>query len=235
MVVCAEKGDTKVYALASVVAKGVSVSPAYQVVLPGDEVTLIANSVNGGELKWEMGENKQDSSLKDGTNNKCTYKAGKKAAKLNLNLERVTVTDEKGASGEALILIPNSSMSGKITVSYDNVPADSVKLIYTVVVMQPALDENGDQIYDEDDNPVFGEKEVTLTGSEANWTAVETGGATFDKKTGILTSAPGVGDGFAVIRVAYTEGSNQFRSAIVIPLPLRTYQKTILEAYSPER
>ncbi len=235
VVVCAEKGDTKVYARASVVAKGVSVSPAYQVVQPGTSVTLTANSVNGGELKWDMGGNKQGSSLTKVTNNEYTYKAGKKTAKLNVNLERVTVTDEKGASGEALILIPNSSMSGKITVSYDNIPADSVKLVYTVLIKTPELDENGDQIYDEDDNPVFGENEVTLSGSQANWTAVETGGATFDKKTGILTSASGVGDGFAVIRVTYTEGSNQFRSAIVIPLPLSTYQKTILEAYSPER
>ncbi|WP_274370253.1 hypothetical protein [Morganella morganii] len=235
VVVCAEKGDTKVYALASVIAKGVSVSPAYQVVQPGKEIKLTAKSVNGGELKWDMGENKQGSSLTKVTNNEYSYKAGKKVAKLNLNLERVTVTDEKGASGEALILIPNSPMAGKITVSYDNVPAYSVKLIYTVVIMVPALDENGDQIYDEDDNPVFEEKEVELTGKEANWTAVETGGATFDKKTGILTSAPGVGDGFAVIRVAYTQDTTQYRSAIVIPLPLSTYKKTILEAYSPEQ
>lgn len=235
VVVCAEKGDTKVYVLASVIAKGVSVSPAYQVVQPGKEVKLTAHSVNGGELKWDMGENKQGSSLTKITNNEYTYKAGKKVAKLNLNLERVTVTDEKGASGEALILIPNTSMSGKITVSSDNVPADSVKLIYTVVVMTPKLDEDGNPIYDEDDNPVFEEKEKELTGSQANWTAVETGGATFDKKTGILTSAPGVGDGFAVIRVAYTEGTSQFRSAIVIPLPLSTYKKTILAAYSPEQ
>ena len=235
VVVCAEKGDTKVYALASVIAKGVSVSPAYQVVQPGKEIKLTANSVNGGELKWDMGENKQGSSLTKVTNNEYTYKAGKKVAKLNLNLERVTVTDEKGASGEALILIPNSSMAGKITVSYDNVPADSVKLIYTVVVQAPKLDENGDQIYDEDDNPVFEEKEVVASGKGLNWTAVETGGAMFDKKTGILTSAPGVGDGFAVIRVAYTEGTTQYRSAIVIPLPLSTYKKTILEAYSPEQ
>ncbi|MBA5809100.1 hypothetical protein F9883_14615 [Morganella morganii] len=235
VVVCAEKGDTKVYALASVIAKGVSISPAYQVVQPGKEIKLTANSVNGGELKWDMGENKQGSSLTKVTNNEYTYKAGKKVAKLNLNLERVTVTDEKGASGEALILIPNSPMAGKVTVSYDNVPADSVKLIYTVVIMVPALDENGDQIYDEDDNPVFEEKESQLTGKEANWTAVETGGATFDKKTGILTSAPGVGDGFAVIRVAYTKDTTQYRSAIVIPLPLSTYKKTILEAYSPEQ
>ncbi|MBW5407611.1 hypothetical protein ACISK3_11990 [Morganella morganii] len=235
VVVCAEKGDTKVYALASVVAKGVSVSPAYQVVQPGKAVKLTANSVNGGELKWDMGKNKQGSSLTKVTNNEYTYQAGKKVAKLNVNLERVTVTDEKGASGEALILIPNSSMSGKITVSYDNVPADSVKLIYTVVIKTPELDEDGNQIYDEDDNLVFGEKEVELTGSKANWAAVETGGATFDKKTGILTSAPGVGDGFAVIRVTYTESTNQYRSAIVIPLPLSTYQKTILEAYSPEQ
>lgn len=126
-------------------------------------------------------------------------------------------------------------MSGKITVSYDNVPADSVKLIYTVVIMVPELDENGDQVYDDDDNPVFEEKEVELTGRQANWTAVETGGATFDKKKGILTSAPGVGDGFAVIRVAYTEGTTQHRSAVVIPLPLSTYKKTILQAYSPEQ
>lgn len=235
VVVCAEKGDTKVYALASVIAKGVSISPAYQVVQPDKTVKLTANSVNGGELKWDMGKNKQGSSLTKVINNEYTYKAGKKVAKLNLNLERVTVTDENGASGEALILIPNSSISGKITVSYDNVPADSVKLIYTVVVMTPALDENGDQIYDEDDNPVFEEKEVELTGRKANWTAVETGGATFDQKTGILTSAPGVGDGFAVIRVAYTEGTTQYRSAIVIPLPLSTYKKTILQAYSPEQ
>ncbi|MET4862401.1 hypothetical protein [Morganella morganii] len=235
VVVCAEKGDTKVYALASVIAKGVSISPAYQVVLPGKEIKLTANSVNGGELKWDMGENKQGSSLTKVTNNEYTYKAGKKVAKLNLNLERVTVTDEKGASGEALILIPNSSMAGKITVSYDNVPADSVKLIYTVVISVPALDENGDQIYDEDDNPVFEDQEVELTGSKANWTAVETGGATFDKKTGILTSAPGVGDGFAVIRVAYTKDTTQYRSAIAIPLPLSTYKRTILEAYSPEQ
>ncbi|EPL8095213.1 hypothetical protein PN925_002928 [Morganella morganii] len=235
VVVCAEKGDTKVYALASVIAKGVSVSPAYQVVQPGKEIKLAANSVNGGELKWDMGANKQGSSLTKVTNNEYTYKAGKKVAKLNLNLERVTVTDEKGASGEALILIPNSTMAGKVTVSYDNVPADSVKLIYTVVIQVPKLDENGDQIYDEDDNPEFDEKEVELTGSQANWTAVETGGATFDKKTGILTSAPGVGDGFAVIRVAYTKDTTQYRSAIVIPLPLSTYKKTILEAYSPEQ
>ncbi|MGL4171700.1 hypothetical protein ABQJ53_15935 [Morganella morganii] len=235
VVVCAEKGDTKVYALASVIAKGVSVSPAYQVVQPGKEIKLAANSVNGGELKWDMGANKQGSSLTKVTNNEYTYKAGKKVAKLNLNLERVTVTDEKGASGEALILIPNSTMAGKVTVSYDNVPADSVKLIYTVVIQVPRLDENGDQIYDEDDNPEFDEKEVELTGSQANWTAVETGGATFDKKTGILTSAPGVGDGFAVIRVAYTKDTTQYRSAIVIPLPLSTYKKTILEAYSPEQ
>ncbi|EMQ4856728.1 hypothetical protein AAIB78_001332 [Morganella morganii] len=235
VVVCAEKGDTKVYALASVIAKGVSVSPAYQVVLPGKEIKLTANSVNDGELKWDMGENKQGSSLTKITNNEYTYKAGEKVGKLNMNLERVTVTDEKGKSGEALILIPNTSMSGKITVSYDNVPADSVKLIYTVVIKVPSLDENGDQIYDEDDNPVFEEKEVELTGSQANWTAVETGGATFDKKTGILTSAPGVGDGFAVIRVAYTKETTQYRSAIVIPLPLNTYKKTILEAYSPEQ
>lgn len=60
VVVCAEKGDTKVYALASVIAKGVSVSPAYQVVQPGKEITLTAHSVNGGELKWDMGKNNKD-------------------------------------------------------------------------------------------------------------------------------------------------------------------------------
>lgn len=235
VVVCAEKGDTKVYALASVIAKGVSISPAYQVVQPNEEIKLTANSVNGGELKWDMGENKQGSSLTKVTNNEYIYKAGKMVAKLNLNLERVTVTDETGTSGEALLLIQNSMMSGKITVSYDGVPADSVKLVYTVVVSTPKLDENGDPIYDEDGNLVFDEKEIELTGRQANWVAVETGGATFDKQTGILTSAPGVGDGFAVIRVTYTKETTQYRSAIVIPLPLSTYKKTILEAYSPEQ
>ncbi|GEM_PF-6554402 len=235
VVVCAEKGDTKVYALASVIAKGVSISPAYQVVQPNEEIKLTANSVNGGELKWDMGENKQGSSLTKVTNNEYIYKAGKMVAKLNLNLERVTVTDETGTSGEALLLIQNSMVSGKITVSYDGVPADSVKLVYTVVVSTPKLDENGDPIYDEDGNPAFDEKEIELTGRQANWVAVETGGATFDKQTGILTSAPGVGDGFAVIRVTYTKETTQYRSAIVIPLPLSTYKKTILGVYSPEQ
>ncbi|WP_338857139.1 hypothetical protein WEU31_04575 [Morganella morganii] len=235
VVVCAEKGDTKVYALASVIMKGVSVSPTYYIVQPNSEIKLTANSVNGGELTWDMGENKQGSSLTKVTNNEYTYKAGKMVAKLNLNLERVTVTDEKGASGEALILIPNSTMTGKITVSYDNVPADSVKLIYTVIISDIALDENGDPIYDDDGNLVFEEKEVVASGKGLNWAAVETGGATFDKATGILTSAPGVGDGFAVIRVTYTVDRTQYRSAIVIPLPLSTYKKTILAAYSPEQ
>lgn len=48
VVVCAEKGDTKVYALVSVLAHSVNISPAYQVILPGKSSALTAESLNQG-------------------------------------------------------------------------------------------------------------------------------------------------------------------------------------------
>ncbi|OBU06485.1 hypothetical protein, partial [Morganella psychrotolerans] len=54
VVVCAEQGDTKVYALVSVLAHSVNISPAYQVILPGKSSALTAESLNSGELTWTL-------------------------------------------------------------------------------------------------------------------------------------------------------------------------------------
>ncbi|OBU13191.1 hypothetical protein, partial [Morganella psychrotolerans] len=54
VVVCAEKWDTKVYALVSVLAHSVNISPAYQVILPGKSSALTAESLNSGELTWTL-------------------------------------------------------------------------------------------------------------------------------------------------------------------------------------
>ncbi|MEM8209541.1 hypothetical protein Q4R65_18875, partial [Morganella morganii] len=215
VVVCAEKGDTKVYALASVLAHSVNISPAYQVILPGKSSALTAQSLNGGELTWTLAENPQGSTLTKVSNNEYTYKAGKKNKKLKLNLERVSVTDETGTTTEAMILVRNVLLTGYIRVSYDNVPKNSVQLTY----------------FSDPEDP-----ETAMPADEVEWTLLESGGATLDTETGILSCKQATDNGFAVISTKYLdEDEGALHCAIAIPLPLNTYKETILATYSPEQ
>lgn len=215
VVVCAEKGYTKVYALASVLAHSVNISPAYQVILPGKSSALTAQSLNGGKLTWTLADNPQGSALTKVSNNEYTYKAGKKNKKLKLNLERVSVTDETGTTTEAMILVRNVLLTGYIRVSYDNVPENSVQLTY----------------FSDPEDP-----ETAMPADEVEWTLLESGGATLDTETGILSCKQATDNGFAVISTKYLdEDEGALYCAIAIPLPLNTYKKTILAAYSPEQ
>ncbi len=215
VVVCAEKGDTKVYALASVLAHSVNISPAYQVILPGKSATLKAESLNGGTLTWSLADNQQGSTLTKVSNNEYTYKAGKKNKKLKLNLERVSVTDETGSVTEAMILVRNVPLTGYIRVSYDNMPENSVQLTY---------------FPDPDD------AETSILPGEMTWTLLESGGATLDTETGILSCKQAKDNGFAVISTKYLdEDEGALNCAIAIPLPLNTYKETILTTYSAEQ
>ncbi|MEY0256494.1 hypothetical protein AB7X32_22420 [Morganella morganii] len=215
VVVCAEKGDTKVYALASVLAHSVNISPAYQVILPGKSSALTAQSLNGGELTWTLADNPQGSALTKVSNNEYTYTAGKKNKKLKLNLERVSVTDETGTTTEAMILVRNVLLTGYIRVSYDNVPENSVQLTY----------------FSDPEDP-----ETAMPADEVEWTLLESGGATLDTETGILSCKQATDNGFAVISTKYLdEDEGALHCAIAIPLPLNTYKETILSAYSPEQ
>lgn len=215
VVVCAEKGDTKVYALASVLAHSVNISPAYQVILPGKSATLKAESLNGGTLTWTLADNPQGSALTKVSNNEYTYKAGKKNKKLKLNLERISVTDETGTTTEAMILVRNVLLTGYIRVSYDNVPENSVQLTY----------------FSDPEDP-----ETAMPADEVEWTLLESGGATLDTATGILSCKQATDNGFAVISTKYLdEDEGAIYCAIAIPLPLNTYKKTILAAYSQEQ
>lgn len=215
VVVCAEKGDTKVYALASVLAHSVNISPAYQVILPGKSATLTAEALNGGTLTWSLADNSQGSTLTKVSNNEYTYKAGKKNKKLKLNLERVSVTDETGTTTEAMILVRNVLLTGYIRVSYDHVPENSVQLTY---------------FSDPED------AETAMPADEVEWTLLESGGATLDTETGILSCKQATDNGFAVISTKYLdEDEGALYCAIAIPLPLNTYKETILAVYSPEQ
>ncbi len=215
VVVCAEKGDTKVYALASVLAHSVNISPAYQVILPGKSSALTAESLNGGELTWTLADNPQGSALTKVSNNEYTYTAGKKNKKLKLNLERVSVTDKTGTTTEAMILVRNVPLTGYLRVSYDNVPENSVQLTY---------------FPDPDDT------ETAIPADDIEWTVLESGGATLDTETGILSCSQPTDNSFAVISTKYLdEDEGALYCAIAIPLPLNTYKETILAAYSPEQ
>ncbi|MEM8209565.1 hypothetical protein Q4R65_18995 [Morganella morganii] len=215
VVVCAEKGDTKVYALASVLAHSVNISPAYQVILPGKSSALTAQSLNGGELTWTLADNPQGSTLTKVSNNEYTYTAGKKNKKLKLNLERVSVADETGTTTEAMILVRNVLLTGYIRVSYDNVPENSVQLTY----------------FSDPEDP-----ETAMPADEVEWTLLESGGATLDTETGILSCKQATDNGFAVISTKYLdEDEGALHCAIAIPLPLNTYKETILATYSPEQ
>ncbi|EMO4163178.1 hypothetical protein [Morganella morganii] len=215
VVVCAEKGDTKVYALASVLAHSVNISPAYQVIAPGKSSTLTANSLNGGDLTWTLADNPQDSTLTKVSNNEYTYTAGKRNKKLKLNLERISVTDETGTTTEAMILVRNVPLTGYLRVSYDNVPENSVQLTY---------------FPDPDDT------ETAIPADEIEWTVLESGGATLDPETGILSCSQPADNSFAVISTKYLdEDEGALYCVIAIPLPLNTYKETILAAYSPEQ
>ncbi|EMO4163177.1 hypothetical protein [Morganella morganii] len=215
VVVCAEKGDTKVYALASVLAHSVNISPAYQVILPGKSSALTAESLNDGELTWTLADNPQGSALTKVSNNEYTYTAGKKNKKLKLNLERVSVTDKTGTTTEAMILVRNVLLTGYIRVSYNNMPENSVQLTY----------------FPDPDNA-----ETAIPADEIEWTVLESGGATLDTETGILSCNQPTDNGFAVISTKYLdEDEGALYCAIAIPLPLNTYKETILAAYSPEQ
>lgn len=215
VVVCAEKGDTKVYALASVLAHSVNISPAYQVILPGKSSILTAESLNGGELTWTLADNAQNSTLTKVSNNEYTYTAGKRNKKLKLNLERISVTDETGTTTEAMILVRNVLLTGCLRVSYDNVPENSVQLTY---------------FPDPDDT------ETAIPADEIEWTVLESGGATLDPETGILSCSQPTDNSFAVISTKYLdEDEGALYCVIAIPLPLNTYKETILAAYSPEQ
>ncbi|SHM67185.1 hypothetical protein [Morganella morganii] len=215
VVVCAEKGDTKVYALASVLAHSVNISPAYQVILAGKSSALTAQSLHGGELTWTLADNPQGSTLTKVSNNEYTYTAGKKNKKLKLNLERVSVTDETGTTTEAMILVRNVLLTGYIRVSYDKVPENSVQLTY---------------FSDPED------QETAMPADEVEWTLLESGGATLDTETGILSCKQATDNGFAVITTKYLdEDEGALHCAIAIPLPLNIYKETILAAYSPEQ
>ncbi|MEY0256106.1 hypothetical protein AB7X32_20285 [Morganella morganii] len=215
VVVCAEKGDAKVYALVSVLAHSVNISPAYQVILPGKSSALTAQSLNGGELTWTLAENPQGSALTKVSNNEYTYKAGKKNKKLKLNLERISVTDETGTTTEAMILVRNVLLTGYIRVSYNNVPENSVQLTY----------------FSDPEDP-----ETAMPADEVEWTLLESGGATLDTETGILSCKQATDNGFAVISTKYLdEDEGALYCAIAIPLPLNTYKETILATYSPEQ
>ncbi|EDV0150078.1 hypothetical protein XL31_005162, partial [Salmonella enterica subsp. enterica] len=208
VVVCAEKGDTKVYALVSVLAHSVNISPAYQVILPGKSSTLTANSLNGGDMTWTLADNPQGSTLTKVSNNEYTYTAGKKNKKLKLNLERISVTDETGTTTEAMILVRNVLLTGYLRVSYDNVPENSVQLTYF-----PAPDD----------------AETTIPADEIEWTLLESGGATLDTETGILSCSQPTDNSFAVISTKYLdEDEGALYCVIAIPLPLNTYKETIL-------
>ncbi|MET4877770.1 hypothetical protein L9G70_09885 [Morganella morganii] len=215
VVVCAEKGDTKVYALVSVLAHSVNISPAYQVILPGKSSALTAESLNGGELTWTLADNAQNSTLTKVSNNEYTYTAGKRNTKLKLNLERVSVTDKTGTTTEAMILVRNVLLTGYVRVSYDNVPENSVQLTY---------------FPDPDD------AETAIPADDIEWTVLESGGATLDPETGILSCNQATDNGFAVISTKYLdEDEGALYCVIAIPLPLNTYKETILAAYSPEQ
>lgn len=215
VVVCAEKGDNKVYALVSVLAHSVNISPAYQVILPGKSSALTAESLNSGELTWTLADNAQNSTLTKVSNNEYTYTAGKKNKKLKLNLERVSVTDKTGTTTEAMILVRNVLLTGYIRASYDNVPENSVQLTY----------------FPDPDNA-----ETAIPADEVEWTLLEPGGATLDTETGILSCKQATDNGFAVISTKYLdEDEGALYCAIAIPLPLNTYKETILAAYSPEQ
>lgn len=215
VVICAEKGDTKVYALASVLAHSVNISPAYQVILPGKSSSLTAQSLNGGELTWTLADNPQGSTLTKVSNNEYTYKAGKKNKKLKLNLERISVTDETGTTTEAMILVRNVLLTGYIRVSYDNMPDNSVQLTY---------------FPDPDD------AESAIPAEDTVWTVLESGGATLDHETGILSCGEATDNGFAVISTKYLdEDEGALNCVIAIPLPLNTYKETILASYSADQ
>ena len=215
VVVCAEKGDTKVYALVSVLAHSVNISPAYQVILPGKSSALTAESLNGGELTWTLADNAQNSTLTKVSNNEYTYTAGKKNKKLKLNLERISVTDKTGTTTEAMILVRNVLLTGYIRASYDNMPENSVQFTY---------------FPDPDD------AESAIPADDIEWTVLESGGATLDTETGILSCNQATDNGFAVISTKYLdEDEGALYCVIAIPLPLNTYKETILAAYSPEQ
>ena len=215
VVVCAEKGDTKVYALVSVLAHSVNISPAYQVILPGKSSALTAESLNPGELTWTLADNPQGSALTKVSNNEYTYTAGKKNKKLKLNLERISVTDGTGTTTEAMILVRNVLLTGYIRASYDNMPENSVQLTY----------------FPDPENA-----ETAIPADEVEWTLLESGGATLDPETGILSCKQATDNGFAVISTKYfDEDEGALYCAIAIPLPLNTYKETILAAYSPEQ
>lgn len=216
VVVCAEKGDTKVYALASVLAHSVNISPMYQSVAPLKSATLVAESLNGGELTWTLADNPQGSTLTKISNNEYTYTAGKRNAKLKLNLERISVTDETGSVTDAMILVRNVSLRGNITVSYDDVPENSVKLTY----------------FSDSSDP-----DSMKPAADLVWTVLESGGTTLDPETGILSCGQVTDNGFAVISAKYFDEDEEstFYCPVVIPLPFSTYKKTILGIYSPEQ
>ncbi|MEZ2636493.1 hypothetical protein ACBP95_12400 [Morganella morganii] len=216
VVVCAEKGDTKVYALASVLAHSVNISPMYQSVAPLKSATLVAESLNGGELTWTLADNPQGSTLTKISNNEYTYTAGKRNAKLKLNLERISVTDETGSVTDAMILVRNVPLRGNITVSYDDVPENSVKLTY----------------FSDSSDP-----DSMKPAADLVWTVLESGGTTLDPETGILSCGQVTDNGFAVISAKYFDEDEEsmFYCPVVIPLPFSTYKKTILGVYSPEQ
>ncbi|MCU6238139.1 hypothetical protein KWH75_13830 [Morganella morganii] len=216
VVVCAEKGDTKVYVLASVLAHSVNISPMYQSVAPGKSATLVAESLNGGELSWKLNDNPQGSTLTKISNNEYTYTAGKRNAKLKLNLERISVTDETGSVTDAMILVRNVTLRGNIAVSCDDVPENSVKLTY----------------FSDSSDP-----DSMKPAADLVWTVLESGGTTLDPETGILSCGQVTDNGFAVLSAKYFDEDEEsmFYCPVVIPLPLSTYKETILAAYSPEQ
>ncbi|MBC4013686.1 hypothetical protein H8R13_18410, partial [Morganella morganii] len=149
-------------------------------------------------LTWTLADNPQGSTLTKVSNNEYTYTAGKKNAKLKLNLERISVTDETGTTTEAMILVRNVPLTGYLRVSYDNVPENSVQLTY---------------FPDPDD------AETTIPADEIEWTLLESGGATFDAETGILSCSQPTDNSFAVISTKYLdEDIGVLYSVIAIPL-----------------
>lgn len=212
VVVCAEKGDTRVYALVSVLANSVNVSPAYLSIAPKKSVTLTADSLSKGELFWEHNDKPDGAKITKISNNEYTYTAGKKDPAVAVSIDRVTVKDETNSETEVIILIRNKSLEGDIRVSYDGMPENSVKLTY------------------------FSDPDSEILAKGTKWTVLESGGATLDPETGILSCSQAKNNGFAVIStVGKDQNDDRIYCAIAIPLPLNTYKEAILDVYSPEQ
>ncbi|WP_175651648.1 hypothetical protein [Pseudomonas sp. Marseille-P9899] len=192
--------DVSASALVSVMASTISVSPIFQVCGAGDNVTLTAAIMGGGNPAWSLKTPALGGKLSTTTGAECVYTAAASSAdRAKIYIEAIQVKNAAAnETVEALLLVLNTLINLPVVISEASKPE-------TGQVQLQAVGKNG---------PVNPPPDATCT-------LLVSGGGTLSP-SGVFTE-PANANGFAVVSVVIPGNFSDDIGFIVLPLPLSTY------------